>query len=75
MKQSGFKAKNGYNPESNTPVSKKHISDQKTMMLPSKPTLSDIRYDTRHHSVRRKHKMLHKVNIKYISILSKKCYA
>ena len=32
MKQSGFKAENGYNPESNTTVSKKHISDQKTMI-------------------------------------------
>ena len=57
MKQSGFKAEYGYNPESNTP--KKHISDQKTMILPSKPTLSNSRYDTKNHCVKRKHKMLH----------------
>jgi hypothetical protein len=75
MKQSGFKAENGYNPESNTPLlKKKRMSDKKTMMLPSKPTLSDSRYDTRNHSVKSKHKMLHQVNIKYISILSQKHY-
>ena len=60
MKQSGFKVENGYNPESDTPVSKKHICDQKTMILQSKPALSDIKYDTRNHSVKSKHKMLHK---------------
>ncbi len=60
MKQSGFKAENEYNPESNTPVSKKHMSDQKTMSLQSKPTLSDNRYDTINHSDKSKHKMLHK---------------
>ena len=60
MPQSGFKEENGYNPESNTTVSKKHISDQKTTILLSKPTLSDSRYDTRNHSVKSKHKILHK---------------
>jgi hypothetical protein len=58
MKQSGFKVENGYNPESNTTVLRKHIRDPKTMrILPSKPTLND----TRNHSVESKHKMLHKL--------------
>ncbi len=29
------------------------------MMLPPKPTPSDNRYNTRYHSVKSKHKMLH----------------
>ncbi len=53
MIQSGLKAENEYNPV-NT-----HIGYQKTMILLSKPTLSDSRYDARNHSVQSKSKMVH----------------
>ena len=82
MNQSGIEMGNGYNPESNTTVLT-HIG-QKTMILPSKPTLNDSRYDTRNHSVKSKNNMLHMCILntmhnlripQHISILSQIYYA